>query len=277
MPKNKTYEILLSDLKFPEAPFFDPEGNLWFVEIKGGTLSKWNGKDLQRYPVGGTPNGAVIDQSGMIWFCDSERGEIRRFNPIDETFVTLCDSTSSGPLSRPNDLIFDSYGNLLFSDHADGRTEPLSTICVLPKGAKQAQVIQNRLFFTNGLAFRADGRTLLFAETYKQQLWISDWDSKNLVLKNVKVFSKAGEGPWGPDGIAFDEKENLYVAIFNEGLINIYDKNGSLLNHLKCSGKRPTSCCFDFHGRYGLVITEAAKGEISCFYNQKNGLKLFYA
>lgn len=276
MLKEIENNVILKDLKFPEGPVFDKDGNLWFVEIKGRNLSKWDGKVLKRYKVEGTPNGAAIDRNGCIWFCDSHNGEIRTFNPKNNTFATLCNSTEMGPLRRPNDLIFDSCGNLLFSDHADGRTEPLSTLCVLPKGAKRAKVIQDQLFFSNGLAFRADGRTLLFAETYKQQVWIGNWDSKNLALSNVRAFAKAGDGPWGPDGIAFDEKENLYVAIFNEGLINIYNKNGRLINYLKCAGNRPTSCCFDFHGRYGLVITEAEKGEISCYHIQENGLKLFY-
>ena len=129
-----TEQLLISDLKFPEGPVFDAEGNLWFVEIQGGNLSKWDGEKLQRYPVDGTPNGAAIDKLGLIWFCDSGRGEIRTYSPQTEEYKTICSETTEGKkLAKPNDLIFDSAENLLFSDHADGREQAISTICVLPK------------------------------------------------------------------------------------------------------------------------------------------------
>ncbi len=171
----------------------------------------------------------MVDKSGNIWFCDSKRGEIRLFDPLSRTFKTLCDRTTNGiHLKRPNDLIFDAFGNLLFSDHADGREEPLSTICVLPKGSREAKVISKNKYFTNGLAMKKDGKTLVFSETYKQQLWISEWDVTQLELCDERPFAKAGNGPWESDGIAFDEHENLFAAIFNEGRINVYGQDGEL-------------------------------------------------
>jgi len=271
------YICLLSDLKFPEGPVFDFEGNLWFVEIQGGTLCRWNGMELKRFGVKGTPNGAAIDKSGNIWFCDSGRGEIRIFYPHSEKFDTVCYRTMEGTrLKRPNDLIFDAEGNLLFSDHADGREEPLSILCVLPQSKREAKVISENKCFTNGLALGADGQTLVFAETYRQQLWIGRWDSTRLRILDERPFAKAGNGPWGPDGLAFDEEENLYVAVFNEGKINIYNKKGELSDYLPCPGNRPTSCAFDPSGRLGLVVTEAENGQIISYSVSSRGLPVYY-
>lgn len=271
------YICLLSDLKFPEGPVFDFEGNLWFVEIEGGNLSYWDRKDLIRFDVGGTPNGAMIDRQGNIWFCDSERGEIRIFHPQSGKFETVCDKTTDGrSLKRPNDLIFDAAGNLLFSDHADGREEPLSILCVLPQGKREAKVISKNKCFTNGLALGSDGQTLVFAETYRQQLWICRWDSTRLIILDERPFAKAGNGPWGPDGLAFDEEENLYVAVFNEGKINIYNKKGELSDYLPCPGSRPTSCAFDPSNRLGLVVTEAENGQIISYSVSSRGLPVYY-
>lgn len=262
--KHKTiYNILISGLHFPEGPVFDQNDDLWFVEIQGGNLSKWSGNTLKRFDVDGTPNGATIDSKGNIWFCDSARGEVRVFYPCANKFETICSKTDGEtPLKRPNDLIFDTKGNLLFSDHADGRQEKLSTICVLPKGKNVAKIISQDKLFTNGLALCNKGKTLIFAETYNQLLWIADWDPEKLELRNERPFAKAGEGPWGPDGIAFDEQENLYVTIFNEQKINIYNKTGAFIDSITCPGNRPTSCAFDPSGKLGLVVTEAERGEI---------------
>jgi gluconolactonase len=268
---------IISELNFPEGPVFDFNGNLWFVEIKGGNLSRWNGTQLERFDVDGTPNGAMIDRNGLIWFCDSSRGEIRIFNPLEKSFKTVCDQTTEGKhLVRPNDLIFDKAGNLLFSDHADGRQEPLSTICVLPQGAARAKIISKNKYFTNGLAFRADAKTLIFAETYHQQLWTSEWDAGKMELHNEHHFAKAGNGPWGPDGIAFDDQGKLFVAVFNESSINIYATDGKLTEILHCPGTRPTSCAFDPSGKLGLVVTEADRGEIISYPDFRNGLPIFY-
>ena len=272
-----THTTLLSGLSFPEGPVFDFDGNLWFVEIKGGNLSKWDGEKLERFDVDGTPNGAAIDKQGMIWFCDSGRGEIRIFNPVNKSFKTLCNQTDTGiRLKRPNDLIFDAVGNLLFSDHADGREEPVSTICVLPKCSDRAKVISCDKYFTNGLALMKNGTTLVFAETYRQQLWIAEWNAANLSLTNEHRFAQAGNGLWGPDGIAFDDEENLYATVFNEHRINIYNKEGILVHWLSCSGSRPTSCAFDPFGKYGLVVTEAELGEIIAYPVPGKGLPIFY-
>ena len=271
------YQPIISALNFPEGPVFDFSGNLWFVEIKGGNLSRWDGKQLERFDVDGTPNGAMIDRKGCIWFCDSGRGEIRLFDPLQTKFQTICNQTTEGNrLVRPNDLIFDQTGNLLFSDHADGREEPQSTICVLPKGCDRVKVISKNKYFTNGLALGADTKTLIFAETYRQQLWIGEWDADKLELRNERRFAKAGNGPWGPDGIAFDEQENLFVAVFNEGKINVYSKNGQLTNSISCHGNRPTSCAFDPFDKLGLVVTEAERGEIISYPEFRKGLPIYY-
>jgi gluconolactonase len=267
MINNSTEEtVLFRGLQFPESPFFDTEGNLWFVEIIGGNLSKWNGKKVTRYPVDGTPNGAAIDKQGIIWFCDSGRGEIRTFNPNTKNFRTICNETVEGKrLIKPNDLIFDSAENLIFSDHADGREEAVSTICVLPKGEQKARIISDNKRFTNGLALTKDERKLIFAETYNQSLWIAEWTVETAELRNEKIFAKAGKGPWGPDGIAFDKDENLFVTVFNEYMVLKYNLDGQIIGRLNCKGSRPTSCAFDPLGRWGLVVTEAERGEIIYF------------
>ncbi|MBN1534503.1 MAG: SMP-30/gluconolactonase/LRE family protein [Spirochaetes bacterium] len=267
---------ILRGLKFPEGPSFDSKGNLWFVEIHGRNLSRWDGEELIRYNIDGIPNGTSIDGHGRIWITDSGKGVIRVFDPMDHSFRTVCSVTEEGEsLKRPNDLAFDSSGNLFFSDHADGRTEPVSTFCVLPRNGSNAKVIAKNKQFTNGLAFRGDGTTLLFSETYRQRVWMAEWDNRNLELHNERIFAEAGKNPLGPDGIAFDEEENLYVAIILEGIINVYNKDGDIIKSLKIKGSMPTSCAFDPTGRLGLVVTEAERGEILSFPGMGKGLSLF--
>ena len=275
--KTNVNTTIITGLNFPEGPVFDFKGNLWFVEILGGNLCCWNGETVERFAVDGTPNGAMVDTTGLIWFCDSRRGEIRIFNPDKNCFETICNSTVDGKILKcPNDLIFDAEGNLLFSDHDNGREEPLSTICVLPAGGIQAKVISSNKYFTNGLALMKDSKTLIFSETYKQQLWVAGWDAFNLELTEERPFAKTGGAPQGPDGIAFDNDENLFATVFNDSRINVYSSDGKLTNCIGTRGSRPTSCAFDPIGKLGLVVTEAEYGEILSFPEFGKGLRIFY-
>jgi gluconolactonase len=264
--KQAAYQVLLDGLKFPESPFFDSSGNLWFVELKGGNLSRWDGQTLHRYDVDGTPNGAAIDADGVVWFCDSARGAVRKFFPDTQSLATACCETTDGQaLKRPNDLIIDSKGNVLFSDHADGRREPLSTVCVLPHRQNKCRVIASEKLFTNGLALTKTEKQLVFAETYNQQLWIGDWNAVHLKLENLHSFAPAGTAPAGPDGIAFDDRGRLCVTVYGEARILVFDEEGRARGEIPCPGACPTSCVYDIRGTLGLVVTEAEKGALLAF------------
>ncbi len=79
-----TMNILADHLDFPEGPLFDVQGRLWAVEMKAGNLLRLEASGLRRFGVGGAPNGLAMDQAGGIFFTDSARNEIRRFDPDTE-------------------------------------------------------------------------------------------------------------------------------------------------------------------------------------------------
>jgi gluconolactonase len=272
-----SFITIITGLQFPEGPCFDNDGNLWFVEIKGGKICKWDGHILKRFDINGTPNGLAIGKpDGLIWFCDSGNSSIRTFDPVTLKTKTVCEVTTDGNrLMRPNDLIFDDRHNLIFSDHADGREKPVSTINVLMNAEKEANVISGNKYFTNGLALRNEGKELVFAETYAQKLWIGDWNSEKGELTGERVFANIGNGPWGPDGMAFDSYGRLYVAVFNENTVAVLSGDGDAVETLQTKGSRPTSCTFDPFGRYGLVVTEAELGEIIVKTVDDKGLEIY--
>ena len=147
---------------------------------------------------------------------------------------------------------------------------------MLPEEDDHSKVISKNKYFTNGLALKNDGKMLIFSETYQQQLWIGNWNASTLKFKDETPFAKAGNGPWGPEGIAFDENENLFVTIFNESKVNIYKKAGEEIGFVETIGTRPTSCAFDPYGKLGLVVTEAERGEIISYPDFGKGLPIFY-
>jgi len=257
---NPECEILTEGLAFPEGPAFAPDGSLWLVELKGGTLCRWAEGRLSRVAVGGEPNGIAIDAHGRVVFCDAKLCAIRRHDPASGETVTLADSMDGAPLFKPNDLAFDPAGNLVFTCPGDSRTEPTGYVAVLRRDGTVGRVASG-FYFPNGLAFSPDGRHLVVAETRRQRLWRGRWDAVNARWLAPRPWAGVG-GTVGPDGMAFAADGRLVVAIYSGGAVKVVAPDGEVEEVIEVPGANPTNCAFDPAGRLGLVVTEAEQGRL---------------
>lgn len=259
-------KILADKLNFPEGPAFAPDGSLWAVELKGGSLVRYKDRLLERVPVGGKPNGIAIDGQGMIWYCDAGQHSIRCLDAVTKKIQIIADEVEGEPLDEPNDLAFDRTGNLVFTCPGNSRKEPTGYACVLLKDGPVKKITTGK-YFPNGLAFTADGRQLIIAETYRHRLWKGDWDGLTGEWTNARIWCDIGgpDGPGGPDGMAFDGVGDLYVAVFGTGEIRVVDPSGKVKGQIPLPGRNPTNCAFAPSERagqdeLGLVVTEAENG-----------------
>lgn len=267
------FSVLATGLAFPEGPAFDPCGNLWCVELAAGMLWRRSpAGEIQRQFVDGRPNGIAIDADGRVWFCDSGMNAVRRLDPSRGVVVTVVDSIDGRRLDKPNDLAFDSAGNLVFTCPGDSRTEPTGYVCCLaPDGS--VGVIADGLYFPNGLAFSGGDSALIIAETRRQRLWTGHWDSRARTWTNPRVLAQTA-GQIGPDGLAVARTGDLYVAVYGSNRIEIKSAAGEPRGALALGGGNPTNCAFDPSGRLGLVITEATDGSVLSFPGAGPGLTL---
>ncbi|WP_197933109.1 SMP-30/gluconolactonase/LRE family protein [Spirosoma aureum] len=263
---------LATGLNFPEGPAFAPDGSLWAVELKGESLVQYHNGNLKRFRVGGGPNGMAIDGQGKIWYCDSAQRAIRRFDPETEKTETILDQIDGEPLNKPNDLAFDSAGNLVFTCPGESRQEPTGYVAVRTRDGTVKKITTGK-YFPNGLAFSADGKTLILAETYRHRLWKGAWNAETGDWTDAAVWAtvQGPQGPGGPDGMAFGEEGNLYVAVYGTGKIHVINKHGAVVHQIDLPGQNPTNCAFDPSGRLGLVITEAEKGHLIAYKTPLKG------
>lgn len=254
-------KVLAHGLQFPEGPAFTRDGSLWAVELKGGNLVRYKDEKLERFYVGGHPNGIAIDGKGLLWFCDAGENSIRCFDLSTHQTKTIATHVDSEQLNKPNDLAFDKKGNLVFTCPGDSRKEPTGYACVL-MGDRTVKKITDEKYFPNGLAFTNDGKSLVMAETYQHRLWKGDWNVETGEWTNSKVWCNIGgpDGPGGPDGMAFNEDGNLYVAVYGTGRIKVVNEAGIISNEISLPGQNPTNCCFNTTG--ALIVTETERGEV---------------
>lgn len=254
-------KVVATGLRFPEGPAFAPDGSLWAVELKAGSLVRYHNGSLQRFDVGGAPNGIAFDRDGLLWFCDAGGNAIRCFDATTGDVKTVITQVDNEPLNKPNDLVFDEKGNLLFTCPGDSRKEPTGYACVLMKNGTVKKITTGK-YFPNGLAFTPDGKSLVIAETYRHRLWKGEWNAERGEWKAERVWCNVGgpDGPGGPDGMAFDQAGRLYVAVYGTGSIRVVNASGDVIEDIPLPGQNPTNCAFASSGT--LVVTEAERGEL---------------
>jgi gluconolactonase len=85
-------------------------------------------------------------------------------------------------------------------------------------------------------------------------------------------------GGAGPDGMALDEKGNVYVAYFDAGEVVVLTPKGKIIGSIKLpagEGTFTTNVAFGGPDRMTLYITESEKNVIYKVAMKVRGLRLF--
>lgn len=260
--------ILLADgLRFPEGPAFAPDGALWGVEMNAGGLFRWNHGVLTRLQVGGKPNGLAIHE-GSVFFCDNARDAVFRLASDWDAPVRIECVARSAPgraLTAPNDLIFDTSGNMIFTCPGDAKAGPMGTVWVRSP-AGDLTLVAEALHFPNGLTLTPDGRDLIIAETLGQRLWRGGWDCDRRTWIDPGPWVDVGGAPLGPDGMAYAPDGLLYVALYGSSIIQAIDDVGQIVRTVPVPAAKPTNLAFDPSGTLGMVVTEAVDGLLLSYH-----------
>jgi gluconolactonase len=83
------------------------------------------------------------------------------------------------------------------------------------------------------------------------------------MVGKANCFFRVPAGTSGPDGLAVDAADRLFVANPGHGQVWGVDPHGQPLFRLDCTGfgRMPTNCCFAPDGRT-LLITESQSGQV---------------
>lgn len=247
---------------FLEGPVFDAAGNLYVTDIPFGRIfritpqgeweliAEWEGE----------PNGMkfldareliITDYRNGLMSCDIRTGVVRPF----------LDRRNSERFKGVNDLIFDSRGNLYFTDQGQtGLHDPTGRLYRLrPDG--RLEVLLSNVPSPNGVALSPDERVLYLGVTRGNQVWRVPLLEDGSVSKVSAFFTSYG--PSGPDGLAVDSAGRVIVA--NPGLGVVW-----VLNHRaepeivlrSCAGSSLTNVAFSGQDRTTLYCTESVTGSV---------------
>lgn len=266
LKKNRKVELVAKGGQFLEGPMFDKEGNLWLVEVLGGWLSRVEGDKVVRVVQAAPdsqPQGAALHQDGRIFVTDRRYG-VWTYEPKSKKVDFLIRFYHGQPFKGPNDLVFDNDGNLYFTDAwQTGADDPTGSLffAEAASGYKKLTKLIGNLAMPNGVALTPDGNSLYVTDLRQNRNWRCPLDKVGGGLFSCFVSTYFLSG-FGPDGMKFDERGNLYVANFGAQGIYVVDPWHEIQEFIPVpAGRFTTNLAFQ-PGTKWLYITEAQQNGV---------------
>ena len=223
-----------------EGPCFDRNDSLLFSDVSGGRVLRLT-PDKRLSTVfsekGLGPGGLAIHKDGRIFIAavgDLKRpGSIIAVKPDGSGRQTIISPKAS---YVPNDLVFDSRGGFYFTDFRGISTDPQGGVYYVSPEFKTITPVLPHLAMANGIALSPSGG----------QLWTTEF-SRNL-LHRVELEGPTKIAPIGtaipyhfigpaPDSMRADSDGNLYVAMYGQGRVLVFNRNGIPIGQVLLPGR----------------------------------------
>lgn len=271
MDTNAKAEIIAEGFEWSEGPLWiEAQQALIFSDVPTNTIYKWTdakGKEIYLKPSGYTgtepslskepgSNGLTFDKNGSLVLCQhGDRRMARMDAPLDKPeakFVTLADKYNGKRFSSPNDAVFNSAGELFFTDPPYGLpsqddTDPKKEISFngvyKVKSNGDVILLVDSITRPNGIAFTPDEKKLIVAcsDPAKPNWYIFDVNGDSLT--NGRIFYSAADRDrsWNglPDGFKVDKNGNVFAT--GPGGVYIFNSDGKRLGIVRLENS--TSNC----------------------------------
>ena len=247
---------------FLEGPVFDEQGNLFVTDIPFGRVFRIDPKGQWDLVAqwDGEPNGMKFLSAGQLLVTDYRNGLVVLDIASGQIHPYL-ERRNSERFKGVNDLVFDSRGNLYFTDQGQtGLHDPTGRVYRLAPDGRLDMLLSN-VPSPNGIVLSKDERFLFVAATRGNCVWRMPLLADGSVSKAGQFFTSYG--PSGPDGLAMDEGGRLLVA--NPGLAYIW-----VMGHRAepeevltgPAGASITNLAFGGHERKTVFCTDSTHGNI---------------
>ncbi len=300
------FELIASDLQFPEGPIWLSDGSVVLVEIARQTLTRVSadGKVDVVAELGGGPNGAAIGPDGKVYVCnnggmlfhrtskgglvpgeqpeDYAGGSIQRVDLDTGEVETLYTDCGGERLKGPNDIVFDSTGGFWFTDLGKTRPRDLDRgglYYAQPDGSSVTEVAFP-LGSPNGVGLSPAGDRVYWADTNQGRVFYLNLSGPGQVSEyrgpEHRPELLAGLGGWQLlDSLAVDSGGNVCVATIRNGGITVISPEGEV-SHVPTDDTLTTNICFGGADLTDAYITLSMTGRLVKTRWARPGLELAF-
>jgi len=241
-----------------EAPHWDERSRtLLFVDLTGGMVFRYDqsGARLGSFSVGQEVGAVVPRRDGGLVL--AVRDGIAVATESGEGLQLTAPVERDIPGNRMNDAKCDPAGRLLAGTMAfDLSPHSAALYCVEPDWSVERIVPD--VTQSNGIAWGPGGSRMYFIDSATHGVDVFDYDVDTCSASNRRRLVTIDPAHGIPDGMAADDKGNLWVACFGGAAVRCYSPAGALLDEIFFPVTQVTSCAFGGSGLADLYVTSAA-------------------
>jgi len=223
-----------------EGAIFDHDGNLLFCDVSGRRVLRLT-PDKQLSTVvtleNLSPGGLALHRDGRLFIAalgsGFDSGAILAVKP-DGTDLQTIIAPDAGYL--PNDLVFDAQGGFYFTDFKGTATEPEGGLYYAPPDFSTVEPVLPHLAMANGVALSPDGRSLWATEFGRNLLHRIHLADAVTIAPIGSAVAYRFVGP-APDSMRVDADSNVYVAIYGQGRVLAFNRNGIPIGQVLLPGR----------------------------------------
>ncbi len=246
-----------------EGPLWDHEQQvLWWVDILGQRVHRFDPamNEDAAYDVGQMVGAVVRRTRGGLALAVA--GGFATFNPGIGQFTIVADPEADRPHNRFNDGKCDPAGRfwagtMSLAEKPRPRTGGLYSL----DGEGNVTQHLSEVGVSNGIVWTSNGRTMYYIDTANRAIEAFDFDIDAGKLSNRRTVCEVSAAEGSPDGMAIDEDDNLWVALWGGwGILQIDPRTGTRLARVDVPAAQTTACAFGGGDFSKLYITTARDG-----------------
>lgn len=164
------------------------------------------------------------------------------------------------PSFRTNDGGCDPLGGLVIGSMAYDQRPGAGSLYRVAPDHRVTRLLRS-VSISNGVQWSADGERVFFIDSPTRRVDVFTFNLETGGWEDRRVHVDFGSSPGFPDGVAIDEDDGLWVALWGGGAVNHYDALGTLVETIRVPGvTQVSSCTFGGPHRDVLYITTSRQG-----------------
>ena len=160
---------------------------------------------------------------------------------------------------RMNDGCADPAGRFWAGSMAHDVTPDAGSLYRVDRDGRVTRVLEG-ITIANGPAFDAAGTTMYFTDTARGRIDRFTVDRESGGLGDRTLFVQMTGGSESPDGMATDDEDHVWVAVWGAAEVRRYRPDGSLAETISVPTRRPSSVCLVGRDEPQMFVTTAAEG-----------------
>ncbi|PWI57863.1 SMP-30/gluconolactonase/LRE family protein [Sulfoacidibacillus thermotolerans] len=226
-----------------EGLCFDRASNLYLLEVFGGQIFKVMLPEKVITTIVGpnslAPAAIKIHKDGRLFICS-----LGDFKSTGGLFAIQPDGSNREVILPDSlgycidDMVFDHKGGFYFTDFKGYSTNPTGGVYYVSPDFQEISPILNNLAVPNGIALSTDERVLWITETNANRLHRVELMEDGITIPPFGAsIPYYFTGYLGPDSCCIDSDDNLYVAMYEQGRVLVFNKSGVPIGQILLPGR----------------------------------------